>query len=160
MNRVSIASENGLSPIWRQAITCTNAHLLSIRPIGTNFSEIFIKLQNFSFTKMHPNALSSKWQPFCTEGDELREDSMNFVLYASQKTRSFKMLLRSDGICWHKDKAVIGAPGEVKSLTKQCHCIKFIRCFHNTWTFCPFYILCFQPFVPYFTMEQYSLICS
>ena len=31
----------------------TNAGLLSTRPLGTNFSEILIKIQNFSFTKMH-----------------------------------------------------------------------------------------------------------
>ena len=50
MNRVSIALDNGLSPIRRQAIIQTNAGLLSI---GTNFSEILIKVKNVSFTKMH-----------------------------------------------------------------------------------------------------------
>ena len=37
------------------ACTWTNVALLSIGPLGTNFSEILhvIKLQNFSFTKMH-----------------------------------------------------------------------------------------------------------
>ena len=34
---------NGLAPVRRQAITWTNAGLLSIRPLGTNFSEIRIK---------------------------------------------------------------------------------------------------------------------
>ena len=37
---VSIASGNGLSPAHRQAITCTNADLLSIEPSRTYFSEI------------------------------------------------------------------------------------------------------------------------
>ena len=41
-NWVSIGSDNSLSPERRQAITCTNAQLLSIKPIGTNFSEILI----------------------------------------------------------------------------------------------------------------------
>ena len=45
-------SGNGLSPVRRQAITWTNADLLSIGPSGTNFSEIWIKTQNFSFMKM------------------------------------------------------------------------------------------------------------
>ena len=45
-------SGNGLSSILRQAITWTSADLLSIGPLGTNFSEIWIKLQNFSFIKM------------------------------------------------------------------------------------------------------------
>ena len=44
MNRVSIGSDNGLSPIRRQAIIQTNAGLLSIGPLGTNFSEISTKI--------------------------------------------------------------------------------------------------------------------
>ena len=31
-----IGSGNGLLPVWRQAITRTNAPLLSIEPVGTN----------------------------------------------------------------------------------------------------------------------------
>ena len=53
MNWVSIGSDNGLSPFRRQTIIWTNAGLLFIRPKGTNFSEIVIKVQIFSFTKMH-----------------------------------------------------------------------------------------------------------
>ena len=48
---VSIGSDNGLLPIVYQTIVLTNAGLLSIGPLGTNFSEILIKIQNFSFTK-------------------------------------------------------------------------------------------------------------
>ena len=44
MNRVIIGSDNGLWPVRRQAITWTNADILSIRPLGTNFSEIQIKI--------------------------------------------------------------------------------------------------------------------
>ena len=46
VNRVSIGSDNGLSPIRRQAIIKTIAGLLSIGPLGTNFSESLIKIQN------------------------------------------------------------------------------------------------------------------
>ena len=53
MNRANIGSDNGLSPILRQAIISTKAGLLSIGPLGTNFSEILIKIQNLSF---HENA--------------------------------------------------------------------------------------------------------
>ena len=35
----------------------------------TNFSEILIKIQNFSFTEMHLKILSAKWRPFCAWGD-------------------------------------------------------------------------------------------
>ena len=49
----SIGSGNRLSPGRRQAITCTNVDLWSIRSLLTNFSEIQIKTQDFSFVKMH-----------------------------------------------------------------------------------------------------------
>ena len=38
---------------------------------GTNFSEILIKIQNFSFTKMHLKISSVKCWPFCPGEDEL-----------------------------------------------------------------------------------------
>ena len=68
---VSIGSDNGLSPIRHQAIIWTNAWSWSIGPLGTNFSEILIKIQDFSFMKMHLKILSAKWRPFCPGGDEL-----------------------------------------------------------------------------------------
>ena len=54
-----------------QAITWTNAELLSIGLLVTNFSEILIKIRNFSFIKIHLKMSSSKWRPFCPGGDEL-----------------------------------------------------------------------------------------
>ena len=68
---VSIGSGNGLSPIRCQAITWTNADLLSIGPLGTNFSDIWIKC-NFSFMKMYLKMLSATWQPFCPGRDGLK----------------------------------------------------------------------------------------
>ena len=44
-----IGSDNGLSPGRRQAIIWTNAGILLIGPLGTNFSEIFIGIQAFFF---------------------------------------------------------------------------------------------------------------
>ena len=61
----TIGSGDGLSPVRHQAITWTNAVLLSIRLLGMNFSEIWIETQNFSFMKMHLKMLSVKWRPFC-----------------------------------------------------------------------------------------------
>ena len=72
VNQVRIGSDNGLSPILRQAIIWTSAWLLSIGPLGTNLSEIVIKIQNFSFTKMHLKISSAKSQPFCPGEDELK----------------------------------------------------------------------------------------
>ena len=47
MTWVSIASDNGLSPVRRQAITWTNAGLLSIGPLERNVCEIRIKYKSF-----------------------------------------------------------------------------------------------------------------
>ena len=60
-----IGSDNGLSPGRRQAIIWTNAGLWVIGTLGTNFSEIFIKIHTFSFMKMHLKMSSGKWRPFC-----------------------------------------------------------------------------------------------
>ena len=57
-------SDNGLSPGWRQAIIWTNAEILLIGPLGTNFIEILIGMQTFSFKKMHLKMSSAKWRPF------------------------------------------------------------------------------------------------
>ena len=64
-NLTIIGSDNGLSPGRRQAIIWTNAGILSIGPLGTNFNEISIGIQTFSFKKMHFKKSSAKWRPFC-----------------------------------------------------------------------------------------------
>ena len=48
-----------------QAIFWTNAEILLIEPMGTNFSEIWIGIQLFSLKKMHLKMSSAKWRPFC-----------------------------------------------------------------------------------------------
>ena len=63
-NLTIIGLDNGLSPGQRQAIIWTNAGIMLIGPWGTNFSEILISIQTFSFKKMHLK-MSAKWQPFC-----------------------------------------------------------------------------------------------
>ena len=60
-----IGSDNGLSPGRRQAIIWTNTGILLIWPLGTNFSEILIAIETFSFKKMHFKISSAKWRPFC-----------------------------------------------------------------------------------------------
>ena len=65
VNRVGIGSDNDLSPILHQAISWPHTGLLPIGPSGTNFSGILIKIQNFSFMKMHLKISSANWRPFC-----------------------------------------------------------------------------------------------
>ena len=60
-----IDSDNGLSPGRRQAIIWTNAGILLIWPLGTNFSEILIEIDIFLFKKMHLKVSSEKLRPFC-----------------------------------------------------------------------------------------------
>ena len=66
-NLTIIGPDNGLSPGRRQAIIWPNAGILLFgpRPWGTNFSEISIGIQTFSFEKMHLKLSSAKWRPFC-----------------------------------------------------------------------------------------------
>ena len=63
-NLTITGSDNGLSPVRCQAIIWTNAGILSIGSLGTNFSEILLRIETFSFTKMHLKMSSAKPQPF------------------------------------------------------------------------------------------------
>ena len=71
VNWVSIGSGNGFAPSRQQAVTWTNADLLSTGPLGTNFSENLIEILTFSFKKMSLKMSSAKWQPFCPWRDKL-----------------------------------------------------------------------------------------
>ena len=57
----SIGSDNGLSPGRSQAIIWTNAGILLVVPLGTNFYEDSIEIHTFSFKKMS----SGKWRSLC-----------------------------------------------------------------------------------------------
>ena len=54
-------------------IIWTKAGLLSTGPLGTKFSEISMKIQNFSFMKMHLKISSAKRRPVCPGGNKLIE---------------------------------------------------------------------------------------
>ena len=70
-----IGSYNGLSPGRRQAIIWTNAGILLIRPLGTNFNEMLIEILTFSFMKMRLKVSSAKWRPFCLGHNVLTHSS-------------------------------------------------------------------------------------
>ena len=59
-NWLTIGSGKGLSPVWCQTIAWTNVGLLPIRLLGTNFSEIQIRILSFSFKIMHFKLLFAK----------------------------------------------------------------------------------------------------
>ena len=56
---------NGLAPDRRQAIIWANAGILLIWHLATNFSEMLIEYEMFSFKKIHLKMSSAKWNPFC-----------------------------------------------------------------------------------------------
>ena len=60
----TFGSDNGLVPGRHQAIIWTNAEILLIRTLGTNFSEISNEICTFSLRKMHLK-ISAKWRRFC-----------------------------------------------------------------------------------------------
>ena len=68
-----IGSDNGLSPGRRQAIIWTNAGILLIRPLETNFNEMLIEILAFSFMKMRLKVSSAKLRPFCLGLNALRD---------------------------------------------------------------------------------------
>ena len=63
-DKTTIGSNNGLSPGRCQAIIWISAGILITGPLGTNFTEIWIEIQTFSFKKMHLKMLSAKWHQF------------------------------------------------------------------------------------------------
>ena len=64
-------SENDLSPDQCQAIIWTNARILSIGPLGTNFSEILFEIYIFSAWLLHFKMSSANWWLFCLSLNEL-----------------------------------------------------------------------------------------
>ena len=68
---IIIGSDNGLSPGRCHVIIWTNAGILSIGTLGTNFSEILIEILTFSFKKMRLKNSSAKWRLFCVGLNEL-----------------------------------------------------------------------------------------
>ena len=82
-NLTITGSDNGLSPGRRQAITWTNVGILLIGPLGTNFIEILIGIQTFSFKKSHLKTSSANWRLFCLGLNEL--NLITYSIALSQK---------------------------------------------------------------------------
>ena len=67
VNTAIIGSDNGLQSTLRQAIIYTNANLLSIGPLRTNFSEILIEIYIFLLKKNHFKMSCAKCWPSCLD---------------------------------------------------------------------------------------------
>ena len=72
-----IGSDNGLSPSRCQAIIWTNAGIVSIWTLGTNFKEILSEIHTFLLMKVHFKMSSGKWWPSCLGPNVLTKDSVH-----------------------------------------------------------------------------------
>ena len=88
-------SDNGLSSGRCQTIIWTNAGILLIGPLGTNFSEILIKINIFSFKKTHLIMSSVKRRPFCLCLNVLiaRSEMTDKYIYVSLKYFKVKSVI-------------------------------------------------------------------
>ena len=88
----TIGSDNGLAPHRHQAIIWTNAGILLIGPLRTNFIEIFIEIYIFSFKKMHLKLSSVKRRPFCL--------GLNVLMIRQHSFRHQRATLRTNWVNW------------------------------------------------------------
>ena len=98
-----IGSHNGLSPGRREAIIWTNAEILFIEPLGTNFSDVLIGIITSSFKKMHLKVSSAKRRPFCLSLNVLMQtlDPISWAEHPSAPTTS---------MCCAVAKQLLGIP--------------------------------------------------
>ena len=112
----TIGSDNGLSPGRRQTIIWTNSGSLLIVRLGTNFSEILIAIQTFSFKKMHLKMSSTKWRPLCL--------SLNVLMHMGRgKERNPKQPVA---------KIIVIFDGHVINIQNGC---EYVHLFSNKTTF-------------------------
>ena len=111
VNWVTIGSDNGLSPVRRQAISWTSTHLLSIWTLGWNFSEICFKIPDSSIMKMHLKMSSAKWWPFCSGGYQLSGQTLGNI-----HTLGFAQLC-----VWSHDQ-LIAVSRDLYNNIHHCHC--------------------------------------
>ena len=80
-----IGSDNRLSPGRHQAIIWTNAGILLIKPLGTNFNEMLVAILAFSLMKMRLEVSSAKWRPFCLGLKRSRWTASLKVIYVYER---------------------------------------------------------------------------
>ena len=108
---IIIGSDNGLLPGRCHAIIWTNVGVLLIGPLGTNFSEMLIEIEAFSFKKIHLKMSSGKWRPSSLNLNVLkqpihqypshgREDNLTQHIYEQFHCNKSCMLIAQLNICF------------------------------------------------------------
>ena len=140
MDGVSIGSDNGSSlirrkPLSKPLLVC----LLSIGSLGLNFSEIYIKVQHFLYTKMHLKISSAKWWSFCRGWDGLKcvqqhSGFMQYHLYLSFEHLTFFLVCYiSVGVTLLLLWIVILHTSDIVWYTTNCYCLPtHTSCPHGT----------------------------
>ena len=78
----------------------TNAGILLIEPLGTNFREILIRIQKvFSFRKMRLKMSSAKWRPFCLRLNVLRPPKHFWLVPLPHQSQVLQEYLQTQ-CCW------------------------------------------------------------
>ena len=131
-----IGSDNGLSPVRRQAIFWTNARVLLIGPLGTNLSEVVIEIHTFSFKKIDLKISSGKWRPFC-----LSFNVLNMLLFSVEHADSISILWLGCCLCpircgWQHQTTLNTCP--------RCICVAAWKTFTFWWIFVVTLMLNFQ----------------
>ena len=116
-----IGSDNGLSPGRREAIIWTIVGILFIGPLGTNFSEILIEINVFSFMKMRLKMSSGKWRPSCLGLNVLK------TWPTKSQVMSLEVLMATfEGPCWGRltqicisNLTIIGSDNDLSPCRRQ-----------------------------------------
>ena len=140
-----IGSDNGLSPGRRQAIIWNNTGLLLIEPLGTNFSEISIGIQRFSFKKMHLNMSAAIWRPFCLGLNVL----MGINSLASGRSLIFTLIIQNNSFSTCCENAPRWMPQNL--INEKSTLVKVIPCHYLS--------QCWSRFMLSYD-DTFSLICA
>ena len=137
VNYTIIGSDYGLLPDWCQAIIIrTNARILLIGPLGTNFSEILIKIHTFNFKKMPLKMSSGNWWPFCLSLNVLTCPISDAEWRCSAPTKITTYWPESqsrEAWCpsWHMLQPSTAWPGN--KVRKWCHITLYLLNTHCCW---------------------------
>ena len=104
----------------------TNAGILLIGTLGTNFSEILVEIHTFSFKNIHLKMSSGKWRPFCL--------GLNVLIYMSDMEMQLiflQTLIESLGSMHDIIPGICGQCFEIQLSTAKYPMVR------RLWAYCP-----------------------